>query len=160
MRVSRYMDTEKLRIIMKAFIVSQFKYCSLVLIFHSRHIIINKLHERALRVVYKDESCTFEDLLAKDNSFTVHERNFQKLALSMFKVKHKLCPVPVQDLFNQNEEGKWIIPKIRTENYGKETLRYRGPVTWNLLPMEIKSTKTLKSFEDQIVKLADSTKLI
>ena len=70
----------------------------------------------------------------------------------MLKVKHKLCPVPVQELFNQNEEGKWIIPKIRTENYGKETLRYRGPVTWNLLPMEIKSTKTLKSFEDQIVK--------
>ena len=87
--------------------------------FHSRHINnkINKLHERALRVVYKDESCTFEDLLAKDNSFTVHERNFQKLALSMFKVKHKLCPVPVQDLFNQNEEGKWIIPNIKNQKH-------------------------------------------
>ena len=44
-----------------------------------------------------------------------------------------------------------VISKIRTENYGKETLRYRGPVTWNLLPMEIKSNKKLKSFEDQIV---------
>ena len=146
------MDTEKLRTLMKAFIESQFKYCSLVWMFHSRHINnrINKLHERALRVVYKDENCTFEELLEKDNSFTVHERNLQKLALLMFKVKHNLCPEPVQELFNQNENGKWIIPKVRTENYGKETVRYRGPVTWNLLPVEIKSAKTLKSFKDQI----------
>ena len=154
MRASRYMNKEKLRILMKAFIESQFKYCSLVWMFHSRHINnrINRLQERALRVVYKDENCTFEELLEKDNSFTVHERNLQKLALLMFKVKHNLCPKPVQEIFKQNENGDWVIPKIRTENYGKETLRYRGPITWNLLPLEIKSAKTLKSFEEQIVK--------
>ena len=59
--------------------------------FHSRHINtrINKLHERALRVVYKDEKLTFNQLLEKDNSFTIHERNLQKLALLMFKVKNE-----------------------------------------------------------------------
>ena len=69
----------------------------------------------------------------------------------MFKVKNNLCPEPVQELFKQNENGKWIIQKVRTENYGKETLRYRGPVTWNLLPEDIKSANSLKSFENQIV---------
>ena len=29
----------------------------------------------------------------------------------------------VQELFNQNEDERWIIPKIRTKDYGKETLR-------------------------------------
>ena len=44
---------------------------------------INKLHERALRVVYKNSKLTFEQLLEKDGSFTIHERNLQKLAIEM-----------------------------------------------------------------------------
>ena len=60
---------------------------------------INSLHERALRVVYKDENLTFGQLLEKDESFTIHERNLQKLALLMYKVKHGLCPTPVQAIF-------------------------------------------------------------
>ena len=53
MRVSRYMSEEKLKLLMKTFIDSQFNYCPLVWMFHSRklHHRINKLHERALRVV-------------------------------------------------------------------------------------------------------------
>ena len=131
MRVANYMDEDKLRVLMKTFIESQFNYCPLVWMFHNRHINnrINKLHERALRVVYKSQNLTFEQLLEKDKSFTIHERNLQKLALLMFKVKHNLCPKPIQELFKQNANGNWIIPKIRTEHNGKETLRYRGPLT-------------------------------
>ena len=36
---------------------------------------INKLHERALRLVYNDYESTFEDLLTKDGSFTLHHYN-------------------------------------------------------------------------------------
>ena len=56
-RLSNYMSTHKLRIIMKAFIESQFQYCPLLWMFHSRTLNnrINKLHERALRLVYKDD---------------------------------------------------------------------------------------------------------
>ena len=159
MRVAKYMSEEKLRLLMKTFIESQFNYCPLVWMFHNRRINkrINSLHERALRVVYKDENLTFEQLLEKDNSFTIHDRNLQKLSLLMFKVKNKLCPTPIQEIFTENENncnfgnGDWIIPKIRTENNGKETLRYRGPITWNLLPAEIKSAKTLQSFKDKII---------
>ena len=51
---------------------------------------INKLHERALRVVYKDKSLTFEQMLERDRSFTIHQRNLQKLAIEMYKVKNGL----------------------------------------------------------------------
>ena len=104
MRVSKYMSTEKLRMLMKAFIESHFNYCPLLWMFHSRKLNkrINSLHERALRVVYKDDNLTFEQLLEKDNSFTIHERNLQKLGILMYKVKQKLCPQPIQDIFIQN----------------------------------------------------------
>ena len=163
MRVSKYISEEKLRILMKAFIESQFNYCPLLWMFHSRTINhrINSLQERALRVVYKDDNLTFEQLLKKDNSFTTHERNLQKLALLMYRVKHKLCPAPIQEIFTEKEntpnfrnerDGDWVIPRTRTVNYGLETIRYRGPVTWNLVPNEIKLSETLESFKTKIVK--------
>ena len=153
-RIANYMDEDKLRTLMKTFIESHFNYSPLVWMFHSRHINnrINKFHERVLRVVYKDHVSTFEELLEKDKSFTIHNRNLQKLALLMFKVKHNLCPKPVQDIFKMNENGKWVIPKIRTEHKGKETLRYRGPITWNLLPPSLKSIESLEIFKNEIVK--------
>ena len=63
------MSRDKLRIIMSAFIESQFGYCPLVWIFHSRALNnrINRLHERALRLVYKDPHLTFEEIVRKDN---------------------------------------------------------------------------------------------
>ena len=118
---------------------------------------INKLHERALRVVYKDDNLTFQQLLEKDNSVTIHDRNLRKLAVEMYKVKNNLSPIPVQDIFKQYDntqnlrDGKdWEIPKVRTVNKGIETIRYRGPITWDLLPKEIKESKTLTEFVTQI----------
>ena len=45
--------------------------------FHSRTTSnkIDKLHERALRLVYGDYGSTFEGLLEKDHSFTVHHHD-------------------------------------------------------------------------------------
>ena len=60
-RISNLMSREKLRILMKAFIESHFAYCPLTWMFHNRKLNnrINRLHERALRLVYKDIHLTF-----------------------------------------------------------------------------------------------------
>ena len=50
-RISGYMDLPKCRMIMKSFITSQFGYCPLILMFHSRTLNkINSIHEGALRI--------------------------------------------------------------------------------------------------------------
>ena len=56
--VCNYIDTIKRRVLMSAFITSQFFYCRFVWMFHSRTLNnqINKIHEKALRLVYKDET--------------------------------------------------------------------------------------------------------
>ena len=86
MRVRKYLSWEKLRLLMKCFIESQFNYCPLIWMCHSRALNnkINKLHERALRQVYRDKTLTFEQMLEKDGSFTIHQRNLQKLAIEMY----------------------------------------------------------------------------
>ena len=156
MRASKYMSQDKLRILLKAFIESQFNYCPLIWMCHSKkmHNRINKLHERALRVVYKDKNLTFEDLLEKDQAFTIHERNLQKLAVEMYKVKNGLCPEVMKDLFVLKAYGEedFILPKVRTVNRGIETIRYRGPKTWAIVPEEIKMAPSLDVFKDKIKK--------
>ena len=69
-RISKHMSQKKLRITMKAFVTSQFGYCPLIWMFHSRrkNHKINNLHERALRIVYEDNFLSFEELLSKEKS--------------------------------------------------------------------------------------------
>ena len=85
-RVAPYMNIQKRRIIMKSFVTSQFGYCPLIWMFHSRRLNnkINSIHERALRITYQDHISTFQELLNKDNSISIHHRNLQVLATEMF----------------------------------------------------------------------------
>ena len=69
-RVSKYMNAHKQRMFMKTFIITQFCYCSLVWMFYSRNTEtrVNKLHERALRLVYDGSPyLSFVELLKKTN---------------------------------------------------------------------------------------------
>ena len=138
---------------MKAFIESQFKYCPLLWMFHRREMNnrINGFHERVLRLVYKGSNLTFEELLEKDKSFTIHEKNLQRLAIDMYKVKYSLCPKPFQELFTPSRgKNEWVLPKVKKVNTGLETIRYRGPKTWELVPTHIRLSPTLKSFKTKI----------
>ena len=158
-RVSKYLKPDKLRIIMKTFIESQFNYCPLIWMFHNRtlHTKINRLHERALRIVYRNDELTFNELLDLDNTVTIHHRNLQRLATLMFKVKNQLCPLPIQELFSVQlpvydlrNKRQWGVSDVKTVKYGTERIRYRGPKTWDLLPDGIKESNTLTEFKSKI----------
>ena len=144
---------------MKTFIDSQFNYCPLIWMFHSRTLNnkINNLHTRSLRIVYKNPNLSFEELLKLDNSFSIHHRNLQKLATEMYKIKHKISPTLVQELFPNYENIHdlrsakcWETSNVRTVGFGTETLLYRGQKTWLLLPDSIKNSNSLQEFKNKI----------
>ena len=144
---------------MKTFIHSQFNYCPLIWMFHNRTLNnkINNLQERDLRIVYKNGILTFQELLHMDNSITIHQRNLQWLATEMYKVKNNISPLPMQELFTKqtNVHGLrnkrcWKIPNARSVHYGTETIRYRGPKTWEVVPPAIKNSKSLREFKVKI----------
>ena len=72
--------------------------------FHNRTLNnkINRLHERALRLVYKNDDCAFQELLEKDNSVTVHHCNLKRLANEMFKLKNNQSPPHVKEFFKEH----------------------------------------------------------
>ena len=85
----------------KAFIESQFGYCPIIWMYHSRILNnkINKLHKRSLRLVYSDQTSSFQELLNIDNSVSIHARNLQKLAIEMYKVENNLSPSFMKSIF-------------------------------------------------------------
>ena len=87
-RVMPYMSLSKKKKLLSSFFNSQFNYCPLIWMFHSRIINnkINRLHERCLHLLYGDKSSSFEKLLEQDKSVTMHTMNLQILATEMFKV--------------------------------------------------------------------------
>ena len=160
-RVSKYMSMNKRRIIMKAFIESQFGYCPLVWMFHNRTLNnrINKIHERALRLVYQNDISTFSELLTIDNSFSIHHRNLQKLAIEMYKVKQNISPqlmngifVNKDNIYNLRSEPKWEIRTVKSVYHGTESLSFRGPKTWDMLPSDIQNSKSLQEFVFKVKK--------
>ena len=100
-RTSKFMSFKQKRILMKTFVESQFGYCPLIWMFHSRKVNgkINYSQERSLRVVYNDYITSFEDLLKKNNSFKIHHKNIQLLAIELFKVEKGIANPVLCDIF-------------------------------------------------------------
>ena len=70
-------------------------------VFHSRklNVRINRLHEKAVRVVYEDFDSSFEKLLRRDSSTTLHQQNLEKLMTEIFKVKNGIASELMKGVF-------------------------------------------------------------
>ena len=139
---------------MKAFITSQFGYCPLVWMFHSKQINnrINRLHERSLRITYNDYHSTFQDLLIKDKSVSIHQRNLQVFATLLYKVINNLSAQIVRETFynyNQPQYNLRMNPIFQSVNthsvrYGTESLTFLANKIWSLIAAEIQISETLQ----------------
>ena len=136
-RVASYMNISKRRILMNAFFKSQFSYCPLVWMCHSRanNGKINRLHKRCLQIIYSDKQSSFETLLEKYGSVSVHNRNYLILASEMYTTKNDLTPLIVTEFFEQRNEQhydlrknfQFIIPPVRTVYHESESISSLGP---------------------------------
>ena len=157
-RVVRFLPFFRRRMLLKAFIESQFSYCPLVWMFCSRQMNrkINHIHERALRLTYDDYTASFQELLKKDKTISIHHRNLQNLAIEMYKVKNNLAPEIMKNLFEQKEtycgsHRSFARPNVTTVKNGLNSLRNFGPVLWNImLPREYKTCSSLGEFKNAI----------
>ena len=157
-RVSKFMNFKQWRLVMRSFISSQFGYCPLVWMFHSRKFNnrINSIHERSLGVVYDDKVSSLEELLIKDSSFTTHERNIQTLAIELYKVVHGLSPEIIKHVFPLEESvrypsvNKLMTRNVNTVRYGTETLAHLGHNTCGIIPNDIKNEPSLNIFTKKI----------
>ena len=117
---------------MKTFIESQFGYCPLIWMLNGRIVNkkINHLDQRVLHIVYKDYISSFENLLKRYKSVTIHHRNIQSMAIELFKVKQNLSNSMLSNIFptqsisyNLRSQTDFIRSNTSTSQYGLNSMR-------------------------------------
>ena len=157
-RVSNLVSIRQGKIIMIAFIHSQFSYCPLIWMCHSRtiHSLINNIPGRASRIVYKDDDSSFVTLLEQSGSVSIHHRNLQSLAIEIYKALNNLSSPLMSDLFklkkttyNLQNTNALSSTNTKTTNYGINSISFLAPKIWDLVPDEIKISKSLNIFKQK-----------
>ena len=135
------------------------KSSMLLLEYHDRALNhrINHIHERALRIAYKDYENDFGFLLEQSKPVPIHVRNLWLLKTEIHKTKCGLNPPFMKEIFMQRNISYSLrhgddaqLPKVRTTSFGAESIAYLGNKLWQILPQEIKQSNSLPIFKKQI----------
>ncbi len=115
---------------------------------------LEKVHERAVRLIFNDKMSTYIDLLRRVGVPSVLTRWQWVLATEVYKALHGLSPLYIQSLFNEKKlpynlrASKTIIqPKCNTTTHGLNSLTYQGAKLWNSLPEHIKTAESVNKFQ-------------
>ena len=125
--------------------------------FHSRILNnkINRLHEKALRIVYRDYKSKFDELLGKDSPFSIDHRNIQTFAIEIFKFLNGMSPQIMNEVFQLKspapcylrDKNELYKRNPKTVAYGTESVSFMAPTIWSIVPQELKNSQSLYSFK-------------
>ena len=100
---------------------------------------MNKVQERALRLITNDYQSSFNFLLNKFNEFSVHQRNLQTLMIELYKIIRQIAPPIMNSLFvfrekTHNIRNYQILSNNvrKTVRYGLETKLYKFLLFWQI----------------------------
>ena len=157
---------------MTAFITSQFSYCSLVCMFHSRTLKnrINKIHEKALIPIYKDETFfCLDDLLKYDDSLkrqiSAHlPKNLHILATEIYMKKYHLGAKImnytfhfIQEPYNLKNEPELQRLRNCSVYFGADSISLLFPKILKLIPSNIRNANPAGIFK-KIIKFWTTNK--
>ena len=158
-RMKHFLDRTCKNIIYNSYISSNFNYCPIVWMFTGKINLekIEKTNKRALRYVANNYEAEYDDMCQDQKVLNIHKRCIKTVAIQMYKIKHQLVPIYVQELFRRRESCYNIrdndlfeIPCFKTVKYGKKSFRYFGAKLWANIPKEIKAKPTLTCFKDAL----------
>ena len=100
---------------------------------------------------------SFEELLVKDKTFTIHRQNIQSLAIEMYKAVNNLLGGNPSDFFvrnnhnyNRRSRSELKVTSINTVFKGQNSVSYFGSVIWNSIPAELRGINSFQVFKSEI----------
>ena len=140
------MNFAKRRFLVNAFFYSQFNYCQLLWMCHNwtNNNKINHLLERCIHLIYNNSKSSFENLLEKGGSVSIHHRNLRTVAVELFIIFKGLSPV----IF---AEGNFAVRCAKTVKNGLESLSYIDPKLWDSIPSHMKERDSFNKAQ-QVIK--------
>ena len=120
--------------------------------------LVNNFHERALRIVHDDHNSSYSELLKTKNARTIHQQSINVLMKEICKFENDLFPSLIDDMFQVRKINydlrhfqKIANTKKNSAKMGLETISYRAPQLWNLVPTDIKDALSSSTFKKKIM---------
>ena len=160
LRIRSHLDQAKAETLCNAFIASAFNYCPLIWMFSGKqgNNLIETVHRRCLRAVLYDFHLSYEEMLEKTSLKTVHHKNLEVLMIEIYKSLNSLNPKfmwskfsPKLSPYDLRLGSALTLPKAKSA-IGFNSILFRGALTWNYLPKEIKESSSLIAFKSNIKK--------
>ena len=137
-RIIPYLDKKQINLLYNSFFKVQLSYCPLIWTFCSRRSnnLINKLQERALRVVHNDYDSSCNELLEIANENTIHTKNIHILMTEIYKFLNGLSPPIMSEIFKKRDcpyslrNPRSLITNCKSTvkvKYGIDSIVYKDP---------------------------------
>ena len=155
-RISRFLNPSSRKIIYQSFVASNFNYCPLVWHFcgKTNSQKLEKIQERALKIIYHDYQSSYNDLLDRSNISTLLISRLRLLLCEVFKSVKGLNPRYISDMFVIKDSRydfrnctKLCQPRKRTTKYGLRSTVYTGAKLWNDISPVITDETDLHDFK-------------
>ena len=118
---------------------------------------MEKLNERALRIVYNEYDLSYNELLKKTNKLSLKRWRMHNFAIELYKIKNgysidTMCTFDQskQTTYNLRYKEQNVIPKVNTTHFGLYSFRYFSSHVWNQIPNDIKFVKSLNQFKSSL----------
>ena len=154
-RIQKFMGFKEKEVLLNSFVYSNFNYCPLVWHFCSSKSLykIEKIQERALRLLHNNFARDYAKLLKKSGIATMEIKHLQCLPPEIFKTVNNLNPYYMKKFFSKTTNLTHRPLDINfnlnnTTKYGSNSLRSLRPHIWNSLPNEIKKETEYKKFKN------------
>ena len=158
-RLSKYLNASCRMAIYKSFVTSTFDYCPVSWIFcgKSNSSKLEKLNERALRIVFNDYNSTYENILREAKALSLSMLRLKYMIIEVYKCIYKLNPEYMNDMFLLKESGYDLRdtsiayqPKFKSITFGYRSFTYYGSKLWNSMPLYLKQIKEFHVFKREL----------
>ena len=94
----------------------------------------------------------------KEAGIKIHVKNLYKLMLKVFKTLKYLNPSYLWDLFNVKQveynlrtKNLVVLPQVKTQKYGANSIKFRGSILWNALSEDTTAYTNVAAFKKIIM---------
>ena len=155
-RLCYVLDQPSKMMLYNSFVECYFNYCAIIWHFCNKSdtFKLEKIQEKALRVITKDFKSSYHSLLSKCNKSSLYVARIRKMQETIFKIINGMCPTYLSNIVNVKKttinlrcENLLSIPKFKTVTYGKNSFIYKAPCYWNKVPNNVKNAQSMSSFK-------------
>ena len=153
----KYLPTSTLEKIYFSSIVPTITYCSLVWGTSTPSLMneLEHIHARAAKTIHRlPWDISDHNALERTRWEPLSNKYKKKLLTLMYKVNTNITPVKIANFFsitnphyNLRNSNHFVLPRYNLD-IGRNSLRYRGPLVWELTPPSLKQSHSLRNFNN------------